>query len=66
MSFEGANFVQTRIMLDRIFICQTCGATILFESDRDNHELKAGHSRFIIHDLAAGKTRMEKGEEIDL
>ena len=58
--------MQTRLMLDRIFICKTCGVVIIFESDRDEHELKVGHSRFMIHDLAAGKTRMEKGNEIDL
>lgn len=57
--------MQTRLMLDKIFTCQTCGASILFESDRNEHK-KAGPLTFIIHDPADGNFRIEKGEELDL
>jgi hypothetical protein len=49
-----------------MFICQTCGVITLSEFDRDEHEIRAGHSRFIIHDMEVGKTRTENGVEIDL
>lgn len=49
-----------------MFICQTCGVITLFECERDEHEMRANHSRFLTHDLAVGKTRMENGVEIDL
>jgi len=58
--------VQTIVMVDRSFICETCGVTIIVVSDRDKHELKVGHSRLMVHVLAARKTRMQRGNEIDL
>ena len=53
-------------MLGRMFICRTSGVIKLFEFNRDEHEIRAGHSRFMTYDLAVGKTRMENGVEIDL
>lgn len=54
--------MHTTITLDRIFVCETCGTLMLFESDRDEHGRITGHSRFIIHALAVGKG-MEYGDE---
>ncbi len=47
---------------NRAFSCERSNVVILFESDRNEHERKTGHSRFTIHDLAIGRAEVECGE----
>jgi hypothetical protein len=37
----------------------TCGEIILFESDKDEHTVDTGHSRFHIHDLTSSEKENE-------
>jgi hypothetical protein len=42
-----------------MFVCLTCGEVILFESDKDEHIIDTGHSRFHTHELASPEEENE-------
>lgn len=50
-AYRYGKSMHTQTILNKMYVCKTCGEVILFESDKDEHTRQTGHFSFEINNL---------------